>query len=81
MCFYNIINNILFNDKVKERISVCSITLEKFVENEDIIICGKCLTSFKKKSIETWWKIKKDRVCPYARCVDQEWFIHKFELI
>lgn len=75
---YNIINNILFNDKVKERISVCSITLEKFAENEDIIICGKCLASFKKNSIETWWKTKKDRVCPYARCIDQEWFIHKF---
>jgi len=76
---YNIINNILFYDKVKERISRCCITLEQFIANEDIIICGKCLASFKKNSIEMWWKTKKDRVCPYARCVDQEWFTHKLD--
>jgi hypothetical protein len=44
----------------------CPISLEYFIENEEIIKIKKCLHIFKKRNILRW--VQNNNVCPMCRC-------------
>jgi len=78
-----IIDDNLFKEKVLPKLDVCCISHEEFEKNvdgkivEDIVICGKCFTCMKKDYAFSWFKSKRTRICPYARCDEEKWYIWK----
>lgn len=69
------ITNELYEEKVKPKNDlVCAISHDNFYENEERIIPGCCFTSFKKDSIEKWFKYNKIKKCPYCKNENVIWY-------
>jgi hypothetical protein len=69
------INNDLYNEKVvKKNDSICAITHEDFINNETIIICSFCYSSFTKNAIRNWFDSRNVKICPYCRTETNKWY-------
>ena len=73
------ISNDLYNEKVVvKNDSVCTITHEEFTNNETIIICSYCYSSFTKNAIRNWFRSKYIKICPYCRTDSNKWYKKTF---
>ena len=69
----------LFNEKVLvKNDNICTITHEEFKNNEIIIICSCCYSSFTKNAIKNWFYSKHMRNCPYCRSETNKWYKKTF---
>jgi len=53
---------------------ICAISHEEFKENEERVICGECYMSYRREVLEEWFRVRRERVCPYAKCFGGIWY-------